>query len=255
MDNLQHSKPSLGLGHTIHTFDSLPSTNDKAKALLAEAAAHGTVVVADMQTAGRGRRGHTWHSARRLGLYMSMIINPGAGYTAALLPVAAALSVYDALAQFCGPGVAAIKWPNDVLLAGKKAVGILIEMTAGPQGLAGVVGIGINVNGQDFPPDIADKATSMALVSGHSYDKEQVLQAVLAAFDQRLAQAQHSPQTLLHHYRQACVTLGRPVTVHTDTGSYPAQALDITDTGELLVATREGKQQVLSSGDVSIRPI
>ncbi len=177
------------LGTVIHRLESVPSTNDAARELVRSGAAHGTVVVADEQTRGRGTKGRTWHSPPGLGLYASFILRwddpAGLGESFALLPLAAGLASAEAVLDSCGVEVR-LKWPNDLVLDRKKLGGILTEgvLRPGAPGHA-VVGIGINVNHveADFPAGLREAATSLRLASGRPADRDALLRGLCRSLD------------------------------------------------------------------------
>jgi BirA family transcriptional regulator, biotin operon repressor / biotin---[acetyl-CoA-carboxylase] ligase len=167
---------------SIIRLDSAPSTQAVAFDLAATGAADRTVVVADHQTAGRGRRGHGWEDEPGANLLASIVVRPR--LELARLPTlsyVAGLATADALARVTGLSPR-LKWPNDVRLGGRKIAGILLESRIGPQPLV-VVGIGVNLNQRRFPPELAGQATSAALETGGPVDREAVLAALLEAFD------------------------------------------------------------------------
>jgi BirA family biotin operon repressor/biotin-[acetyl-CoA-carboxylase] ligase len=171
----------MAFGTILHRLDSVPSTNDAARALARVGAAHGTAVVAEEQTRGRGTKGRSWHSPRGRGLYVSFILRwddpRELGGAFALLPLAAGLAAADAVLESAGvsPG---LKWPNDLVWERKKLGGILTESVFREKapGFA-VVGVGINVNHEaaDFPGDLAGTATSLLLITGRPADRERLL--------------------------------------------------------------------------------
>jgi len=156
------------VGREVHWFEEIASTNDRAKELADDDAEHGEVVVAETQTAGRGRRGRAWASPARRNLYFSVVLRPDLPpVRAPELTLVASLAICDALRQ---AGVdAGIKWPNDLLASGKKIAGILTELAAEPDRVDWVVlGVGVNVNSrrEDFPDELRDTATSILLERG-----------------------------------------------------------------------------------------
>lgn len=177
------------LGTVIHRLASVPSTNDAARRLVGSDAAHGTVVVAEEQTRGRGTKGRAWHSPAGLGLYASFILRwddpAGLAGSFPLLPLAAGLAAAGAVLESSGVE-ARIKWPNDLVRDRKKLGGILTEgvLRAGAPGHA-VVGIGVNVNHgeDDFPAELKEAATSLRLVSGRVQDREALLRALCRSLD------------------------------------------------------------------------
>ncbi len=177
------------LGTVIHRLGSVPSTNDAARGLVRGGAAHGTVVVAEEQTRGRGTKGRTWHSPLGLGLYVSFVLRwedpRGLSGAFLLLPLAAGLAAAEAVLESTGVE-ARLKWPNDLVLDGRKLGGILTEgvLAPGAPGYA-VVGIGININHgrDDFPPELRETATSLRLFSGRAQDREALLRALCLSLD------------------------------------------------------------------------
>ncbi|MGA2361991.1 MAG: biotin--[acetyl-CoA-carboxylase] ligase [Candidatus Aminicenantales bacterium] len=179
----------MTLGTIIHRLESVPSTNDAARDLVRDGAAHGTVVVAAEQSRGRGTKGRSWHSPRGLGLYASFILRwegpGGPGELFPLLPLAAGLAAAEAVLASAG-FEALLKWPNDLVHERKKLGGILTEgvFRAGAPGHA-IVGIGINVNhGEaDFPEDLRALATSVRLVTGRPADAGELLAHLCQSLD------------------------------------------------------------------------
>jgi BirA family biotin operon repressor/biotin-[acetyl-CoA-carboxylase] ligase len=179
----------MTLGEIIHRFENVPSTNDTARDLVRDGAAHGTVVVADEQTRGRGTKGRSWHSPRGRGLYASFILrwegaaDPGTAFP--LLPLAAGLAAAEAVLDSSGVE-ARLKWPNDLVHDRKKLGGILTEVVfrRGTPGYA-IVGIGINVNHEaaDFPDELRTVATSIRLITGRPADREDLLGRLCRALD------------------------------------------------------------------------
>jgi BirA family biotin operon repressor/biotin-[acetyl-CoA-carboxylase] ligase len=171
----------------VHHFKTGSTMNDAA-ALAVAGEPHGTIVVAEEQTAGRGRFGRAWHSEKGAGLYFSMILRPPlpAAY-AAMLTLVAGLAVREALSAVTGRQCD-VRWPNDVLLEGKKCAGILLELTAEPERIKYVIlGVGINVNQTELPSELRDEATSLQITCGRSFVRAKVLAAVLQSLDHSLS--------------------------------------------------------------------
>ncbi len=162
----------LGTMRPIHRYAALPSTLTVAMRLAAAGAPAGACVVASEQTAGIGRHGHAWHSEPASGLYCSIILRPTE--TGPWLTLAIGLATAETLGYGCD-----LRWPNDVMLNGRKVAGILVEM----HGSAIVAGIGINVNHAQFPEDIRALATSLRIETGFEHDREEVLQRLLTTVD------------------------------------------------------------------------
>jgi len=163
----------------ILRYESLPSTNTEAARLAALGAEEGLAVVADEQTAGRGRLQRTWASPKGAGLYVSILLRPKMAQERwPLITFVASLAVSDALLEACELATD-IKWPNDVLASERKICGILAEVIDTPEGRAIVVGIGINVTNQAFPEELSSKAISVAEATGQQRDRETLLSSLL----------------------------------------------------------------------------
>ena len=173
---------------SILYFDTIDSTNTKAKQLAAQGAPHGTVLIADSQTVGRGRLGRSFHSPAGKGIYLSVILRPQCHASALMhLTCATGVAMCDAVESACGirPG---IKWTNDLVFGNRKLGGILTELSLDPTGNAAyaVVGIGINCSQSeaDFPEDIRAIATSLQMQTGNTVDRSRVIAAMLVALEE-----------------------------------------------------------------------
>ena len=229
------SPPGSGLGRPRLHLRETTSTNDRARALAAAGAPHGTLVTAGAQTAGRGRQGRTWSAPPGRALLMSLVLRaPGR-----MLPLAAAVAVAEA----AGPG-AAIKWPNDVLLDGRKVAGILAE--ARPQDGWAVLGVGLNVavRIEDLPEDLRATAGTLGL---EPRDVEPVLGRLLAALERALAL---ETPALLDAWRARDALRGRDVAWADGHG----RAAGIDGDGRLVVDLPEGGRTALEAGEVHLRP-
>jgi BirA family biotin operon repressor/biotin-[acetyl-CoA-carboxylase] ligase len=211
------------------------STNERAKQLAAAGAPHGTLVTADEQSAGRGRQGRAWAAAPGSALLMSLVLRP----PPETLPLCAAVAVAEAVPVDCR-----IKWPNDVLVEGRKLAGILVE--GRPQEGWAVLGIGLNVGTRagEFPSELRDTATSLAL-AGPEVGRDEVLASVLGRLERRL----RSPLAeVLGEWRRRDALLGERVAWNGGEGT----AAGIDDAGSLLVDTVAGRV-ALSAGEVHLR--
>jgi BirA family biotin operon repressor/biotin-[acetyl-CoA-carboxylase] ligase len=242
------------VGQVIHHREELPSTNDLARELAEDGAGHGEVVVAERQTAGRGRRGRGWVSPARRNLAFSVVLRPDLPVArAAEVTLVAAVAVCDALRQ---AGVeAGIKWPNDLLVRGRKIAGILTELAAETDRVQWVVvGIGVNVNAreEDFPEALRGQVTSILLERGQTAPRALFAAACLASLEGWLDRhAEEGFAPVRAAWRERSVTLGQQVQVRTDGGDVAGLAEDIDEGGALLVRTSEGLER-LHSGDVSL---
>jgi BirA family biotin operon repressor/biotin-[acetyl-CoA-carboxylase] ligase len=245
------------IGRRVERHTTIGSTNDRARELLDGADGDGSIVVADEQTSGRGRRGRTWQSPPGHNVLMSVALVPAlAAADAWRLGLATALAVAEAC-DAVAP--VALKWPNDIVAApdGRKLGGLLIEtMVEGDRLRAAVLGIGINVNWRvgEMPADLRDEATSLADLAGGPVDREALLDRLLDGLEAEIAaiEAGDSP---LERYRARCSTLGSAVSVETVEGTVHGRAVDLDATGALVVEDRHGDRHVITGGEVTrVRP-
>jgi BirA family biotin operon repressor/biotin-[acetyl-CoA-carboxylase] ligase len=240
------------IGQVLHCFDELPSTSDHLKELAERDGVHGEVVVAERQTAGRGRRGRAWVSPAGRNLYLSVLLRPQLPpQRAPELTLVAAVAVCEACRQ---AGVeATIKWPNDVLVGDRKVAGILTELSAEPDQVHWVVlGLGVNLNAgeEDFPDDLRDGATSLALERAQPVPRALFAAALLSLLEQWLERhASEGFAPVRAAWRERCSTLGQAVRVEVEGGEITGVAEDVDETGALLVRHAGGLARVFS-GDV-----
>ena len=240
--------------------ETLDSTNLEAKRrIAAQEEAGGMVVVCEMQTAGRGRRGRSWASPAGSGLWMSLFLRPDIQPShAPMLTLVAGMAVRDALEELYGLD-AFIKWPNDIIVRDRKICGILTEMTMEDLEMSGVVvGIGINVRSGAIPEELKDIAASIAEESGErSPDRAQLLCRVLARFEQYYETFIRTEDlsALREAYEAHCVNIGRTVRVIAPTESYDAEALGIDAQGGLRIRLADGTCRTVTSGEVTIRGV
>lgn len=239
-------------GLSFELYDCVDSTNRLAKERAANGAAEGLVILSDTQTAGRGRLGRTFCSPAGTGLYMSVVLRPVLPAEKALLiTTAAAVAVCRAIERV-SDRKAQIKWVNDVYCDEKKVCGILTEAAfAGDNMAYAVLGIGINVRDPEggFSCEIADIATSV--YGGRGGDRCALAAAVLDAFFEEYARL--SEEHHVQEYRDRSCLIGKAITVKAPTGDCAATALGVDEQCRLLVRYGDGREDALSSGDVSIR--
>lgn len=239
-------------------FDTIDSTNTRAKELAAQGAPHGTVLIANRQTGGRGRRGRSFHSPAGTGIYMSVILRPNCPPAQLMhLTCAAAVAMCDAVEAAAGirPG---IKWTNDLVCGSRKIAGILTELGLSPTGMVdyAIIGVGINCSQteSDFPEDIRSIAGSLHTVTGKEIDRAKVAAAMMDAFFLMSEHLLTEKQVILARYRERCITLGREVSiVKADGNIRHGTALDIDEEGALIVRFSTGLTEIVNSGEVSIR--
>ncbi|ALA58886.1 biotin--[acetyl-CoA-carboxylase] ligase [Nitrospira moscoviensis] len=220
-DDIRSTLATTYLGRHLHLHRELPSTNDAAMALAQSGAEHGTVVVADRQTAGRGRRAREWFSPGGVNLYCSVVIRSEPLHLSfsdwlSWIPLASALAITEAVRTTAGVRLF-LKWPNDLLCHEKKIGGILCENGMDPSKRPFVViGIGLNVNVPPaaFPPELAGIAGSLIEDTQRPIDRNRLLSQLLIDLEQVLDElGAEGPRRLRHAYTQACATLGKRVRV------------------------------------------
>lgn len=242
-------------GWRVISMGTVDSTNAVAMELGEKDAPHGTVVAADRQTKGRGRLGREWVSPAG-NIYMSIILRPDLTPTdAALLTMTAAVASARALRELSGLNVE-IKWPNDLMVSGKKLGGILTEMKSrGRRILFAVVGIGINLNSgaDDFSPELRTTATSMRIETGKKFPKTGLISQILNEMDAWYDElAQGGRERILDEWRRLSTTLGRSVRITSGNETLEGIAEALDGDGRLIVRLRSGIQKVISAGDVTM---
>ena len=246
------------VGCEILYFDSIDSTNTKAQELAEKGYPSGTLVVADKQIAGKGRRGRNWESPSGCGIFMTLMLKPDINpNNASMLTLVSALAVAKALADITGKD-AKIKWPNDIVIDGRKVCGILTEMSAQFDYINNIViGIGINVNNSSFPEEISATASSLRLLSGgQKYRRAEIIEKIMKYFEKyySIFLETEDLSALVNEYDAMLVNMKKQVKVLDPKEPFEGKAMGITKTGELIVDTWESRKLV-SSGEVSVRGI
>lgn len=246
------------LGHSICYQDSVDSTNNVAKAIANGGCENGLMIVAEEQCSGKGRLSRGWISPYAKGIWFSVVLKPPfLPQEASKCTLLAAVSVVKTINKLKGVN-AAIKWPNDVLLNGRKLVGILTEMNAEFGHINYVViGTGVNTNGQkeDYPEEVRDLAVSVADVAQEPFTRVDLLVDILKNMEDLYEQVlQHGFAPVLDEWRKYSCTLGQDVKVIAPDETYFGKALDIDEEGLLIVERTDGKIDKVVAGDVSIRP-
>lgn len=242
-------------GKTCLYFPVLESTNEYAKELAKKECVHGTLIVAGTQTAGKGRRGRVWQSPENTTIAMSFCIEPKLPTDKVSgLTLAAALAVAEAVFRMTGERVQ-IKWPNDIVLNGRKICGILTELCFRKDVPVVIVGIGINVNTECFPEEIQEIASSLKKESGKTIVREDLIREVLRCFEEFYeCYEQTANLSLLRtKYESLLANKDREVLVLDPAMQYKGIAKGITDAGNLVVACEDGTKKEVYSGEVSVR--
>lgn len=245
--------------NSIHIFDEVESTNTLAKTLATQGAPAGTCLIADRQSAGRGRMGRSFLSPGDVGIYFSAILRPNCKPQKLMhLTCAIAEVMCDAVFESCGFRPQ-IKWTNDLVVNGKKLGGILTELSINPKtGLVdwAVVGVGINCRQEehDFDESIRSMACSARMVSGHDIDRNQVAAEMIRTLEFYIRCSRlWNPKSMLERYRHDCITLGREISILRGSEVSHGTALDIDAEGGLIVRLDSGEIRTVTSGEVSIR--
>lgn len=245
-------------GRELVFLDEVDSTNNEVKRLAEHGAPEGLLVVADQQNTGKGRRGRNWASPKGSGIWMSFLLRPSfEPYHASMLTLVAAMAVEEAVRSICGLECG-IKWPNDIVVDGRKICGILTEMSTDVDSIQYVVvGIGINANTESFPEEIRATATSLRLAAGFPVNRAALAAEVMNAWEKYYGRFLETLDfgELKEEYNLRLVNRGRQVRVLAPKGEYSGIARGINDAGELLVELEDGSVRTVMSGEVSVRGI
>lgn len=236
----------------IHWFDSIDSTNTRAKQMAMTDAPHGTVLIADHQTGGRGRLGRSFQSPGGVGVYMSVLLRPDRPIHQLMhLTCAAAVAACDAVEAVAGIRPS-IKWTNDLVCGSRKIAGILTELVTVGAKTCVIVGIGVNCcqREADFSEDIRGFAGSLAMATGQPSDRAAVAAAMITAFS---AMDLEEKEITMDRYRRDCITVGRDVSLVRGDEVRHGHALSVDDEGALLVEFEDGSRQLVQSGEISVR--
>jgi BirA family transcriptional regulator, biotin operon repressor / biotin---[acetyl-CoA-carboxylase] ligase len=241
----------FGAARQFHHYYKTGSTNFEAMQAAAQNAPEGSVFLAEEQLAGKGRGAHTWHSERSTGIYCSVILRPQLPPSDALIiSLAAALAVRAAVSEIAPQLLADLKWPNDLLLGGKKLCGILTEMTSEATRVRYlVVGIGINVNQLKFPAALSEIATSLRIETRAEWSRVELCAALLKSLDQEyrnLVEDSDARSAILRRFEAASSSVrGRPVSIE-ENGGLAGVTEGLDERGFLRLRTQEGLRTVVS---------
>lgn len=259
---IQEALRTLRFGRAIQYFDEIPSTNTAAMQWATEGADEGSVVVADFQTAGRGRHGRSWIAQPARNLLFSTVLRPTIPVSDwGLITIIAGLAVSEAIEDFISPLTTRIKWPNDILIQGKKCCGMLLESVLTPQGSSmtgpAILGIGINVNEDTFDTDIAERTTSILLESGQHVPRLALLGSVLNRFEvyyDQLLRLDHAP--LINAYTNKMAYINEKTTLRFTGKSEVIEGIieGISPKGALCFKSDSGTQ-TFHSGEVTTQLI
>ena len=242
------------VGRDIRVFEETSSTNDVAEKLARDGVKEGVVVFAESQTKGRGRLGRKWLSPTRKGLWFSVLLRPNfRPQETTQLTVISATALRRAIKTVCSV-TADIKWPNDILIGGKKVCGILTEMSAEVDRVRHVIlGIGVDVNQTEFPAELRKLATSLKIEAGEEISRAELATEILRELDADYARVCAGKfSEVADEWESACVTIGKSVTVHIGDRKFRGRAESLDDDGALLVRTEHGHLERIIGGDVTL---
>lgn len=255
IEALRARRDAACFGKRIEYFSETESTNSNAEALARAGADEGTVVIADAQTRGRGRLGRSWVSPANRNLYLSIVLRPPiAAEEAPRLALVAGLAATEAVREWC-PG-AVLKWPNDVLVDGRKVAGILAEMGMNGDQLGFVImGIGVNLNIEidEFPEELRDKAGSLLVATRTVVDRVAFADRLLSCFEERYQQfVTRGFATLRPAWEAVSCLTGRRVRIDEPQRSYEGEVLGLADDGTLRLRDAAGREVYVVAGDVTV---
>lgn len=253
-DLLSRLAPSRVVGRDIQVFQQTSSTNDVVEKLAGDGVGEGVVVFADAQTKGRGRLGRSWISPAGQGLWFSVLLRPQMPPgSATQLTIAAATAVARALRTETEL-IPQIKWPNDILIRGQKVAGILTELSAELDCVRYVIiGIGVDVNITQFPAELAEVATSLAMAAGKKFIRAEIAAAILRELDVDYARITRGEfAALAEEWEQQCITLGQRVQIHIGERTMTGRAESLDNNGALLLRTDHGHLERIVGGDVML---
>lgn len=256
VDEVQSLLATERIGRLFRGYDTVESTNTHALAWAAEGAPEGSVVYAEYQSKGRGRQGRSWEAKAGQNLMFSVILRPTfAPDRFPLVTLAGGVAVADGVATACAPLESAIKWPNDVLIEGRKCCGMLLEGTTSTSaGNVVVLGIGLNVNQDAFPEALQPYATSLLLETGRPIPRAPLFCDILTLLEQWYGTIEEDGgRALRQAYSQRLSALGEPITLQVTDNQRPVSGtlLGIDDTGGLRLRTSDG-ERVFHAGDVTL---
>jgi BirA family biotin operon repressor/biotin-[acetyl-CoA-carboxylase] ligase len=242
------------IGREIHLYPETASTNTLAMEMASQGAPEGAVVIAETQTGGKGRLGRKWVSPRG-NLYLSVVLRPRLPtYKAPLITLTGAVAVASAIRTICRVQ-AGIKWPNDILVSGRKVSGLLTEMSAEPDRIRHIIlGIGVNVNMAlgELPSDVRHNATTLAAEAGKNIERTMLLQQVLRELDRWYGVLLQGEAGVLTEWGRLNVTIGRRVSVSGPGGAFEGRAEGIDPEGRLMIRQDDGAMRTVAAGDVTI---
>lgn len=255
---IRSSLETKWMGHEIVFYEETDSTNVRAKILGEEGKKSGVLVIAEQQTGGKGRRGRGWVSPKRTGIFMSLMLRPEIlARHASMLTLVSAVAVAKGINEI-GNIECTIKWPNDIIINGKKVCGILTEMSTDMEEIQYVVvGMGINVNNKEFPQEIQSVATSLFLETGKEVERAKLVAGILKQFESYygIFEKDQDLSGILSVYNEMLINKNRQVRIIEEGKERTGLALGIDKEGALLVQRENGAVERVIAGEVSVRGI
>jgi len=255
--NIQDNLNCVHTGSVVVFLPEVDSTHNLIKAYLANGADEGLVAVADSQTGGRGRMGRIWHSPPETGVYLSVLLKPPVGPNhLALFTLLAGVTAVQTVNEFC-LHPASLKWPNDILINGKKVCGLLCELVQNqgePSGL--IIGVGINVNHlpDQFPEDLKNIATSLRIVNNSLTDRLAVIRSFLMNLDREYqTYLKEGPRPIIEKWSRHTDLFGKKVSVTRGPNVIIGTATGLDKSGRLVLFRDNGQEEAFDSGEVSLR--
>lgn len=244
----------------LHYRETVSSTNTVAKELIEQGISDSALVVAEIQTAGKGRMGRSWSSPYGTGIWMSLLLRPTTDISKISgITLVSALAIANAIRDTAG-AKASIKWPNDVIIGTRKVCGILTEMLSCGNDNYVICGIGINVNTREFPEELKDKATSILIETGTEICREELIISIMTYFMSYYREFEKSGNLsfMMDSYNSLLISRNKEVILTDANGSFhdnPYTALAINPDGALIVSDCNGRQHEICFGEVSVRGI
>lgn len=255
---IQENLSTEFIGKNIVYCHSVSSTNTVLKDLAEKGSDDGTVVIAEEQLQGKGRRGRSWQLEQGKAIAMSILLKPDfSPQYAPKLTLLMGMAVNKTLRQLCGVN-SFIKWPNDVIANGKKLCGILTEMVTEAEYIKYVIcGVGINVSNESFPEEIKNMATSVLIETGKACPRRKIIQSVLFNFENyyKTYVKTKNLKPLLEEYKEMCINIGKSIKAIYDDKAVYGVGKTINEQGELIMEDGDGKEWVLRAGEVSVRGV
>ena len=241
------------IGRKIITHDSVNSTNDAAKNLIDESAEEGTIVLSDSQTQGKGRKGRSWHSEENVGIYISIVLKPDLPLEQiSQITLVAGVTLVQAINEFSRVR-AYLKWPNDILLNGKKVAGILTENHNQNSQSGIVLGIGINVNNSHFPVSLQHIATSMAMANGEIYERLPLITYLINHLDEEYrCFLDEGISPIVDRWNMNSDMFGKRVSITQGTQTSSGTAMKLNEQGHLVMLMDDGEKFDFDSGEVAL---